>query len=332
MRQVAGLMLVAPAMMLATGCTDTEVLGDTVSQSERDAIVNGVESEYPWIGFLGSCTATLIGRRTALTAGHCAVDGARVTYCYYPYGNSDSDIKTCSGGTVHRHPNFVATNDDSQWSYDVSVIKLDRDFTSLTGIVPLRIGDPPHGGELINVGGYGCNAFGGNHTGPGIGQQRIGNNNISSVDSQIIKYNDISQAYNCYGDSGGLMGAGGFGSDCQIGVLAASPTNGGSGDYKASRIDTKLPWILQTAADPSVLVCFEAICGDGFCQYPETCSSCSADCHCAPPPQCGDGQCNGSETSQNCPSDCAPGCSGTTSDCCGVGACYTPTQCQHFGC
>jgi len=45
-----------------------------------------------------------------------------------------------------------------------------------------------------------------------------------------------------------------------------------------------------------------AICGDFTCAYPETCSTCEADCEACG--ECGDGTCSLAETCGTCPADC----------------------------
>jgi len=56
------------------------------------------------------------------------------------------------------------------------------------------------------------------------------------------------------------------------------------------------------------------VCGDGQCNYGETCSTCATDCGTCPP-TCGDGQCNGEETCLTCSQDCGV-CPPTTETIC----------------
>lgn len=50
-------------------------------------------------------------------------------------------------------------------------------------------------------------------------------------------------------------------------------------------------------------------CGDGYCSYPETCSTCPRDCgYCS---YCGNGYCISPETCSTCPADCPCGAGST---------------------
>jgi hypothetical protein len=49
-----------------------------------------------------------------------------------------------------------------------------------------------------------------------------------------------------------------------------------------------------------------SVCGDSFCDFDEFCGNCAADCGaCPPPPGCGDGTCDLFEDCASCPDDCA---------------------------
>ena len=360
-RQIFYIRYIATGAILAIlGCDSS--LADHVGVT-RAAIVHGTElyASFRAVGvvrlpgsdpgvFLG--TGTLIGRRTVLTAAHLSFSGTTVEFCDFPCGNIYNCPATCVSGTFRRDPQ----HDPHTFEHDVGLVRLNDDFTAITGIYPDRLGGPPSEGDVIEIIGYGCTVW---YTTTGQGQKHGGINNVADINPEVIDYDDLNQAYGCFGDSGGPMLL--PGTDCEVGVIGGLDPGVFDSDFGASRVDTKIDWILSnvndnsTVNDPSVNLCGQTTCGDTLCMSPENCSSCPQDCGtcgvcgdgvcsanescafcpadcgvCAP--YCGDGICNGGEDSDSCLVDCPVHCPSGQVDCCGDGNCMPRTTCQHVVC
>src|SRR5438132_8067656 len=96
------------------------------NESSRPIINGTVESGDPAVGFTSyafgyfTCTATLIGRRTALTAAHCSGgEGAIRTFCTAPCADLNQCPSSCVTGIAHVYPGYGGTGD---FDHDIAVI------------------------------------------------------------------------------------------------------------------------------------------------------------------------------------------------------------------
>jgi hypothetical protein len=128
------------------------------------------------------CSATVIGPRTILTAGHCATDGATGTFTISGHQYS---------ALMSRNPLYPQTNDD---------LALGLTSEDIQGVQPASIGGTASVGLTVTILGYGCTAVGG---GPIDGILRMGNSVITTLQDYYMITNEAGGAALCYGDSGG---------------------------------------------------------------------------------------------------------------------------------
>jgi len=334
-------MAVVPLVIGCSGAAPTDQPFEPVAET-AEPLFNGTPSAFAYAGVVmkqngGYCTGSLVGRNTVLTSAHCLFFESFAKYCVFPCGNMSSCAAVCSDlGQVTVHEDYE--NDDFDPSridhdHDIAIIRFVKDLTLLTGVTPLMIGGPVQEDEIVTLVGWGCDKV---QNTTGDGQQRYGYNSISDVNDFTLDYDDESRTHACEepwdylgrGDSGGPATV----YNCVIGLNSGQDDGLFGTDYKLTRVDKKVDWIRRSTTDQTIHDCFNPQCGDGLCQYPETCSTCPSDCPTGCP-RCGDGRCDTNETPASCPADCHTGsCQVGKSDCCDTGVCYTQAACKRLGC
>ncbi|MBU0608608.1 MAG: trypsin-like serine protease [Armatimonadetes bacterium] len=195
-------------------------------------IVNGqIDTGHPAVGKLyaggSACTATLVGTKTVLTAGHC-VDGGSIRFEVGGYKYNAAQVK--------RHEYYGGGN-----SNDVALVILSQAVTNVTPM-PIATKAPTVGQNIVLVG------FGNTSEGSGnYGTKRMGNNTISSLGNTTLSFNGSSGAKSniCNGDSGGPTFAEyGAGNEVVIGVHSTKAGTCGYGGTDM-RVDAYKEWIVK---------------------------------------------------------------------------------------
>lgn len=210
------------------------------------AIVNGtIDTGHPAVGVQTVkgevwCTATLIGKRTVLTAAHCVVPEEKPPYSLSPQqGFSIDGVATpIPAASVVYHPGYDAVSIEN----DVAVIRLSQD---VSGVTPVQLATTtPTVGETIEIVGYGVTS----ENAEDYGTKRRTQNTIGLVMATQYVFYGASGAVgsHCYGDSGGPSFVMRNGKQLQVGIHSWGEDVCGVAEHDA-RVDAYHSWIKQQA-------------------------------------------------------------------------------------
>lgn len=240
MRTTTGIVVFSLAVLSFGGCqAPIELDGEAAIGQRQAAIVNGqTYNGHPSVGQLqiggsGLCTATLIGKRTVLTAAHCIGS----SHTFYVGGKGYQAV------SAKRHPQYSSYTQ----IYDIAVIILGSEPPITPSAIP---SSAPTLGMEVTLIGYGVTSENGSDS----GVKRIAKNTIAQLDATEMNFLGAggSKGNTCYGDSGGPAFATINGQEVVVGVTSRGTPPCGV-DGIDTRVDAYRSWI-TTEANGDVVV------------------------------------------------------------------------------
>lgn len=244
MKRWLGVAALAFAVLLSSCGPDSETPPERLAQSVTGGqIDNGHAAVGRLLGAAQTtCSATLIGPKTAVTAAHCIPDGGSMQVQF-------NGAQSVAVSQARVHPDYV---DGFEKNFDIALLKLASAPAVDSAVVSEAA---PRRGQPVTVVGYGATACKSADAGvdagfscTGAGTKRSATNSVEQVYQSFISI--AGDGGPCMGDSGGAVFAMLDGQE----LLVAMPVHGalpcGTRAY-AHRLDAVLGW-LQTQTDGGI--------------------------------------------------------------------------------
>jgi MYXO-CTERM domain-containing protein len=312
----------APPSARAAPAHDGRIVGGSLDLGDPETfMLIGRDGSGP--GFFG-CTATLIGERTLLTAGHCVSCGVQTveaTNQVHPYGSVPdelaADLVTVAATTWQTAPDFVMDCASGILTgSDLALIRLAQAPSAPhrplnTSGLQQMLGQP------VRLVGYGL-AF---TLGEGFGRRRTGVDRLQALTTTTLDTRGVP-ASTCFGDSGSaVLASFSDGTERVIGV-----TSKGNVDCSVGTIGTRV----DTA---------QAFLQSGLAALDSPCGEDDPTCACAADGACTDG-CADKSKDPDCSESCGfngicsrTACAAPDPDCGPIGApCIAAAQCADGQC
>ncbi len=294
------------------------------TQAANDPAVFGLAISIP--GGQATCTATLIGQRTLLTAAHCA-EGATEIWATNKtaFTQNDADYIEVTSSLIHSG----WAGDPGENSDDLALLLLKNAVTTTPKQWNMQASNVPDG-KTVRMVGYGVDENG------NAGTKKQSAQVIDAVTTHLLHFDQRNGHGVCQGDSGGpVFSTGADGVERVVGVASFVSANAPGQDACAiagahTRVDVYSSWITAWMVKNETPTCAR----DGLCK--QSCTTPDLDCTCA-----ADGQCTTACADPSFDPDCGANCgadgvcSASTDvcpapdvDCKAQGAlCTKPTEC-----
>ncbi|MBI5548956.1 MAG: trypsin-like serine protease [Deltaproteobacteria bacterium] len=231
------------AVLVSLGCGCGEALlapvEGTPAAVDSQIVGGAVDPQHPFVGWLRvsgrfRCTATLIGKKTALTAARCITASASETSLVVGGRSFPAE-------TITVHPRWDSEAADGEGEADLAIVQLKRTAT----VQPRPLSSTPSlaVGDAITLLGYGT-------TGDEVensGTRRLATNRVSGLGlTKLYWAPETSSGSTCQGDSGGpILAADG----ALVGVISGGVVPCEFGFGWATRLAPYLDWIRSLASD-----------------------------------------------------------------------------------